>query len=209
MQNNTFENIGVAAVSFGEPYRNPPSTPGRGTYMDSNIFWNNAAIWEHYFDVPAGYGPTGPVYVYRSILPEAWHSLGLGNTAAGPQFVQEYGDLHLKPGSAGIGTGSNGLDMGAYVPAGASVSGEPGPVTWKTDAHLTIGGPGITHYKYRVVDNDMPGEWSDEMLLPINSRDFPANPDNIFGVDQPDRVAERPHLSCGCPREKLGRIVAG
>ena len=123
VQNNTFENIGVAAVSFGEPYRNPPSTPGRGTYMDSNIFWNNAAIWEHNFDIPAGYGPMGPVYVYRSVLPEAWHSLGLGNTAAGPQFVQEYGDLHLKPGSAGIGTGSNGLDMGDCAGGGVRFRG--------------------------------------------------------------------------------------
>lgn len=182
VQNNTFENVGIASVSFGEPYRDPPRTPGRGTYMDSNIFWNNAAIWEHNFDTPAGYGPTGPVYVYRSLLPAAWHSLGSGNIDAAPQFVSEYEDLHLRPGSAGVGTGANGLDMGAYVPAGASLSGEPSAVTWKTEAHLTVGGPGITDYKYRVVDNNIPGDWSPEIPLPINSGDFPADPDHIFGT---------------------------
>ncbi len=181
VQNNTFENIGIAAVSFGEPYRNPPRAPGRGTYMDSNIFWNTTAIWEHYFDTPLDYGPTGPVYVYRSLLPSVWHSLGSGNIDASPQFVREFDDLHLRPGSAGVQTGANDLDMGAYVPAGASVSGEPGPVTWTTEAHLTVGGPGITHYKYRIVDNGIPGQWSGEISLPIHAGDFPADPDAILG----------------------------
>ncbi len=182
VQNNTFETIGIAAVSFGEPYRNPPSDPGRGAYTDSNIFQNVAAIWEHYFDAPAGYGPTGPVYAYRSILPEAWHSLGSGNTSSSPQFIDDYNDLRLTPGSAGIGGGANGLDMGAFVPAGASISGEPSRVTWKTEAHLTVGGPGITHYVYRVIDNDVPGEWSDEIALPIDSGNYPPDPHTIFGV---------------------------
>ncbi|NLH16823.1 MAG: lamin tail domain-containing protein, partial [Phycisphaerae bacterium] len=182
IQNNTFENIGMATVSFGEPYRDPPRAPGRGTYMDSNILWNNAAIWQHYFDVPADYGPTGPVYVYRSLLPSVWHTLGSGNIDAAPEFAREYDNLHLRPGSAGIGAGANGLDMGAYVPAGASISGEPSPVTWRTEADLTVGGPGITHYQYRVVDNNIPGDWSEEIAFPIDSGDFPADPYHIFGT---------------------------
>ena len=40
-------------------------------------------------------------------------------------------------------------DMGALVPAGASISGEPPAQTAQASATLQVGGPGIVAYKYR------------------------------------------------------------
>jgi hypothetical protein len=56
--------------------------------------------------------------------------------------------------------------MGAYVPAGAAICGEPDQITYQTSATLTVGGPGITHYKYSI--NDPNGPWSAEIQLPAN-----------------------------------------
>jgi hypothetical protein len=50
--------------------------------------------------------------------------------------------------------------MGARVPGGASISGEPRTPTRETGAVLTVGGPGITHYRYRVNDGPFGGEHS-------------------------------------------------
>ncbi|MCK4294074.1 MAG: CotH kinase family protein, partial [Planctomycetes bacterium] len=73
-QNNVFVGSDVAVVSFGEPYRDPPRTPGKGAFMEGNIFWNNAAMFEHFFQEPLPtYGPTGEVIVDNSILPVEWH----------------------------------------------------------------------------------------------------------------------------------------
>ena len=168
-QNNVFVGSDIAVVTFGEPYRNPPRDPGGGTHMEGNIFWSNAAMFEHFFEEPLPtYGPTGEVVIDYSILPFEWHSLGFGNIDADPLFVDDQGDFRLKGASGAIGAGAWGLDMGAYVPAGAAISGEPYAVTYRTDASLTVGGPGITHYKYSL--NSATGPWSVEISVdvPIN-----------------------------------------
>ena len=51
--------------------------------------------------------------------------------------------------------------MGARVPAGVSIDGEPPALTRETTATLTIAGPAITHYRYRVND----GPLSDEQTV--------------------------------------------
>ncbi|MBN1816084.1 MAG: lamin tail domain-containing protein, partial [Sedimentisphaerales bacterium] len=190
--NNTCIGTEIAAISFGEPFRSPSRTAGRGIFADSNIFWDNAAIFEHLFDNPPDYGPED-AYIYRSILPDEWqtpptwdtlgqdHPLGLGNTSADPQFVHEYDDLHLRNSSSAIGTGAAGLDRGAHVPAGAAVSGEILPITWRSEMTLDVAGPGITHYKWRLIDNGSAGPWSQEIALPIDPTDFPADPNHVFG----------------------------
>ncbi len=180
-QNNTIINCAIAAISFGEPFRSTPRDPGKGTYLDSNIFLNNAAIFEHYFDNPVGYGPTGSVGVYRSLLPAEWHSFGQENIDGNPILKDPLSDWTLSAGSPAIGTGSNGQNMGAGVPAGASVFGEPDTAAVQSTAVLTVSGPGITHYKYRLIDNGAAGVWSEEMALPINSDDFPLDPNNVYG----------------------------
>ena len=160
-QNNVFVNTDIAVISFGEPYRNPPRPPGGGVDMEGNIFWNNAEMFEHFFQEPLpAYGPTGEVIINSSILPSQWHYLGQNNIDAAPIFVDPNSDYHLKSMSPAIGTGPWGFDMGAYVPAGAAICGEPDEITYRTNATLTVGGPGITDYKYCI--NDPNGPWSEE-----------------------------------------------
>ena len=90
-------------------------------------------------------------------------SLGEGNLDVDPQFIDATGNFHLASSSPAIGKGPNGLDMGTFVPAGASISGEPDSITNKTQATLTIGGPGITHYTYSI--NDTADPWTKEFSL--------------------------------------------
>jgi len=151
--NNTVVDACEAAIYFdlGLPGREP----GRGAYVDGTIFWDTPEIF-------AGIVVTTELTVNRSIVPLQWHYLGGGNIDADPLFVDPNSDLHIKPMSPAIGTGPCGLDMGAYVPAGAAVCGEPDAVTYRTQATVTVDGPGITHYKYRFKDNDSLSDWSGE-----------------------------------------------
>ncbi len=163
-ENNTFVNSALAAVNFGEPERNPPRTPGKGAYIANSIFWNNAALFEDYFQDPLpAYGPA-ELAIDNSIMPAQWDYLGQGSVDADPLFAGP-DDFHLRSISAGRGTGLWGLDMGAYVPSGAAVSGEPAPITYRTDALLTVGGPGITDYMYSL--NDPNGPWSEERSVDV------------------------------------------
>lgn len=171
-ENNSFIDTGAAVISFGEPDRNPPRPAGRGAYMAGSIFWDNATLFQHFFEAPrVDYGPA-EVTIDYSILPEQWHSLGLGNIDADPLFVGP-DDFRLKSMSPARGMGLWDLDAGAHVPAGAVVSGEPPAVTHRTDAVLTAGGPGITHYRYSL--NDPGGPWSQETPT--------ATPIELFGLE--------------------------
>lgn len=156
-ENNTFVDSKFSAVNFSEwPDRNV--TPGKGAYLDGNIFWRYGRPFDNLVAQPGQANPT--VVVNRSIIETAAHPLGVGNLDEDPLFVDAAGDFHLLPNSPAGGAGPNGLDMGAYVPAGASIAGEPPPVTTETAAFLTIGGPGIVAYQYAV--NDPAGIWSAE-----------------------------------------------
>ncbi|MGI9243149.1 MAG: hypothetical protein ACR2RV_20295, partial [Verrucomicrobiales bacterium] len=64
----------------------------------------------------------------------------------------------LRAGSPAIGSGPNGSDMGYVVASGASISGEPQPQTWRTEATLSVAGPAIINYRFRLNS----GEWSGE-----------------------------------------------
>ncbi len=155
-QNNLFVGMDTAAISFGEPDRG--RDPGRGAMLEGNIFWNNGGEFQHFFEEPnPQYGPQ-ELSVYRNVIPSIWHEYGAGNVDAAPVFVDPNGDYRLISGSAGKMAGAWGLDMGPFVRSGAAISGEPAPVTWRTDATLTVGGPGITHYRYSV--NGASGPWS-------------------------------------------------
>src|SRR5262249_54771786 len=52
--------------------------------------------------------------------------------------------------------GPNGVDAGAAIPGGASIAGEPTSPTFIHNATLTVGGPDIYAYRYRLND----GPWS-------------------------------------------------
>jgi len=152
-----FENNTVfGAVQSGLYFDLPGQTggPGAGARVAGCIFADTPKVFDY-----MTLGTT--LSVDYSILPRAWHYLGRGNFEADPLFVDaNSGDLRLRPNSPAVGTGPCGLDMGAYVRPGAALCGEPGPVTYRTTAALTVGGPGITHYKYSV--NAPAGPWSGE-----------------------------------------------
>jgi hypothetical protein len=155
--NNTAMDATASAFFFQIPELG--GSPGKGIDVDSCIFRNIPTMFEDFRVNDPKYGTT-EIVVNHSIIAPEWQKYGVGNIDADPLFVAPPTDFHLKPMSPAIGAGDNGLDMGAYVPAGASISGEPGEVTWRTDALLTVSGPGITDYKYSL--NDPNGPWSEE-----------------------------------------------
>jgi hypothetical protein len=163
-QNNTIVGSTIAAISFDETNRNVNA--GRGAYLDGNILWGNAALFRHlYFNTP---GETNTdLTVNRSIM-QGTNYPGIGNLNLNPLFVNDTNDFRLRPGSPAIRTGPNGLDMGAYVPQWASISGEPASPTPLTNAALQVGGPGITHYRYRVNNGAWSGETSVSNSIALN-----------------------------------------
>jgi hypothetical protein len=122
--------------------------------LDGNI------LWETPVNVIAASQASGQgnVAIRRSILSGPDHR-GPDCLSLDPAFRHppahagdaiQAGDFQLRPNSPAIGTGPNGWDMGACVPPGISVSGEPGSTTTQTSAILRISGPGVTHYRYRL-----------------------------------------------------------
>ncbi len=149
----TFTNNTVVGADFSVIYfdlAGQTSGPGIGAAVDGSIFadLSNEGVFAEVL-------PSTQLSLNRSIVPAGDPSLGMGigtgNLDDDPRLMDPANlDFRLRPGSPAIGTGPNGLDRGALVPGGASISGEPAAVTPLTTASLTIGGPGITHYRHSV-----------------------------------------------------------
>ena len=143
---NTVANVETSALYFDLP--GETSGPGRGAMVVGSIFENVAR------GIDVTYMPTGELTVTDSLLPkdelDTWP-----NNLSGKALLRDVpnGDFTLRDGSSAQGTGPNDLDMGAKVPAGASIAGEPAEVTRATTATLTVNGPGLTHYRYRLNDD--------------------------------------------------------
>ena len=161
-ENNTVAEATIAAINLNEPLR-PDTLPGKGIAMDSNLFLDCTRIFAH----PDSVEISG----HRNIIPAAHHAIGDGNLdldpfltnlAAGPWPPSSW---ELLPGSPAQGSGQNGLDRGALVPRGASISGLPVPVTRLDHATLSVDGPGVTDYRFRLVTNGLPGDWSGDLPL--------------------------------------------
>jgi len=193
VQNNTFlkmvsnpnaetgdgDPIPPGIILFGEPWRGRPL--GGGAVYEGNIAWDLAPVIQA-TPFPLYDSAVSWLRVNRSLIQgNQWP--GTGNLTADPVFVNTTGidytnikaSLQLQAGSPAIGTGPNGLDMGAAVPAGASISGAPSGITPGRDATLTIGGPGIWVYKWRRNG----GPWSADIPLVtasvLNGGPFTAN----------------------------------
>jgi hypothetical protein len=154
-------------IMFGEPWRGFPF--GDGAIFEGNIAsdlqvtdpWPllaqaQAANPNFFFlrdhNCVRGFEPPGAANINADPL-----FVGVTNlTAANIRQM-----LALQPGSPCIGTGPNGLDMGALVPSGASLSGAPAGTTTNTSATLKVAGPGIWAYKWRLNG----GAWSSEISL--------------------------------------------
>jgi hypothetical protein len=151
--NNTIIGGTWAFMSFNEPGRGQPD--GRGAYLDGNIFWNPPGFnGSNFANVPTNL--TFQLTVNRSILPGSTVYPGSGRLNVDPHLVNATNvsnprlDFQLQPDSPAIGTGPNGLDMGAFVASGASISGEPASPSDQSRATLTINGPGAVSFRYRV-----------------------------------------------------------
>lgn len=131
----------------------PGRRPGKGAFIDGCIFDNAPSVL-------VGVTDETDLEIHHSVLPAQWHDYGLGNYEADPLLTApDQNDFTLLPDSIARGTGPGGLDMGAMVPAGAAMYGEPAPKTYHTEATIAVGGPGITQYQYSL--NDPNGPWSD------------------------------------------------
>jgi hypothetical protein len=153
-ENNTVVDISKAALYFDLPGQT--RGPGRGVNVNNCIFWNTDLIFDEIID-------TTDITVNHSIILQTWHYLGTGNIDSDPLFVDPNNDFHLQTSSPSIGTGSCELDMGAHVPGGVAMCDEPDELTYLTEATLLVGGPGITHYMFRL-NND---PWSRELSVDV------------------------------------------
>ena len=168
VQNNTFlkmvENplaknsagavIPPGIILFGEPWRNRPY--GAGAIYNGNIAWDLAPVIQTtpfpLFSASSGFLVANHSLIQGNVWP------GTGNIAVDPMFVSTTGidyttirsKLMLQAGSPAAGTGPNGIDMGAAVPAGASISGAPVGTTTSRSATIAVAGPGIWVYKWRL-----------------------------------------------------------
>lgn len=180
--NNTIVGATHAAVNMYEARSG--QWEGKGFYGDGNIFHDVA----HAFENPDWAGHSTSITMNRSIFPAVagdpvvW--TGIGNLEdIDPQLSNATNitdlpsDMKLQPSSPAIGAGPDGRDMGGIVPPGASISGEPFSVTWRTDATLAVGGPDLHGYKYRVNN----GPWSPEVLRP--DADLPGDPKPLLPIE--------------------------
>lgn len=158
IENNVFVGSLEAAIQFNEIGGTAVNGPGLGAYLDGNIFQGNAQLFQNLVD--DGTFRT-QLTANRNLMPNDVvdfdgtpinaHSLGIDNLAGNPRFVDAAnGNYRLAPTSPAIGTGPNGIDMGAYVPAGPSISGVPTSPSSSNDQTLRVAGPAITHYRYRL-----------------------------------------------------------
>ncbi len=161
VQQNTFVGSTIASVHFDEPERSGV-VPGAGADFDGNIFWNVNRLFDYL--VSQNGEPDPVVTIKNSIVPAEFHSLGTGNLDIDPRLVfAGLGRFTLEPGSPALGAGVWDRDIGANVPAGPWIFGEPTALTRETSATLSIGGPGIIEYRYRVNG----GAWSADTPVSI------------------------------------------
>jgi VCBS repeat-containing protein len=141
--NNTVVDSTIASINFDEEER-VGVQPGLGAIIDGSIFQSATATFKNTAGV-------SQLVAHRSLLPAADLGLGTGNLdiALGARLANPAADdFSLQPGSAAIGAGPNGIDMGADVAAWANISGQPPAVTSATSATLGVNGPGLTHYRF-------------------------------------------------------------
>lgn len=195
-----------AAINLYEPRQG--QFPAVGVFLDGNIFQDIPRLFEN----PVTPGYTTTISVNHSdfpLIPGEAQYPGVGNIHEDPRLLNTTKvtdprvDFRLRPGSPAIGSGPNGRDMGAAVPQGASISGEPVGTTYRNNATLQVGGKDLYAYRYRVNF----GEWSAEIPVtnpgtasavvpPIQLTDLPDGTYTVYvegknsaGVWQPDDLA--------------------
>jgi hypothetical protein len=187
----SFSVINLIIPDRDDPLHSPPRDPaGLGAYTSGNIFVDiPQTIFGHPDLNPIpddfksrlkfwmkSYWQVSLLEMHHSLL-ESADLVANADGMHGRKFDYDLGtarfvnpaqlDFTLEAGSPGYRKGPNGIDMGAAVPAGANISGEPTGTTASDRATLVVGGPGIFSFVYRVND----GPWSDEIEIG-DPRDF-------------------------------------
>ena len=176
IRDNPLDRAAAAVINFYEARSGV--TAGDTALVEGNIMWD---VDGDRFALNFTNGPSSVMFE-RNLLAtlDLPFAIGEGNTTEDPLFVGYLPELDpasvtpdniktllaLQTGSPARGTGPNGLDMGALVPAGASISGEPFGITTNSDAILTVAGPGIVAYQWRLNQ----GPWSAEVPLTTSER---------------------------------------
>jgi hypothetical protein len=158
--NDTFVHVLTGVFNFDEP--GFAGGKGKMGLADGDIFVDVPMVG----GVPAllQNAPSGTFTVENSIAPGTTAYPGPGNIAGNAMLRNTTNvtdptvDFQLLPGSPAIGHGPNGTDMGAAVPSGVSLAGEPSGLTNASGATITVGtgfgsgvtAAGYTAYKYRV-----------------------------------------------------------
>ena len=173
LSNNTDPagNEASGIIMFGEPWRF--SAGSSAAYGNGAIFEGNIAadlqVTDPWPVLASAQGDAPFFFIREHNCVQGFPQPGLGNISVDPLFVSPSNltaanirqSLGLQPGSPCIGAGPNGIDMGALVPSGASVSGAPVGTTTNTSATLNVAGPGIWGYRWRLNG----GAWSTEVSL--------------------------------------------
>jgi hypothetical protein len=194
--NDTFVHVLTGAFNFSEPG------------FDANQGLGGTAIGDIFYDLPIVSGkpvvvqnpPSGSFTVQHSITQGTSVYPGTGNLLGDPKLANTASvldpptDFKLLPGSPAIGTGPNGADMGAAVPTGVSISGEPLAYTNVKNATLTLGtglgttggtnAAGYTAYKYRV--NNGPYSAETPLGTPITLTNLADGAYTIYAVGKND-----------------------
>ncbi len=171
LSNNTSAggNEASGIIMFGEPWRS--GFPyGDGAIFDGNIASElDPAITTPWPVLAGASAEAGFFFLRRHNCIQRFLEPGTGNINANPLLVSTTGvdytniltKFSLQAGSPCRGTGPNGIDMGALVPSGASLSGQPTGTTSATGATVNVAGPGVWAYQWRLDG----GAWSGEVSL--------------------------------------------
>lgn len=155
---NSVDTVHISPIYFDLPDR----TPGRGALVTDSIFSNTPVTF-------AAADQAQTVEANNSLVTADALDLGSNNFFADAKLVDPaHGDFRLTPGSAAAGKAFAGLDLGAVVPSGVQVDNQPAKVTGRRSTMMTVGGPGIAAFRYRVGGGDWSEPLSTEEPIQLN-----------------------------------------